>query len=115
MDGRSKSVGATGRLAGGTARFRDQPRPGRQFIHHLGTKHEFRRVLLVSGDRENEVRYLADAVGITEVHAGQSPKQKMEIARRETASANMVFVGDGKEKPRGKPAAETWKPRGLPD
>ena len=59
--------------------------------------------------------YLADAVGITEVHAGQSPEQKVEIARRETASANTVFVGDGKEKPRGKPAAETWKPRGLPD
>jgi heavy metal translocating P-type ATPase len=84
-----------GRVAG-TARFRDQPRPdGRQFIHHLGVKHGFVRVLLVSGDRENEVRYLADAVGITEVHAGQSPEQKVEIARKETAVANTVFVGDG--------------------
>ena len=83
------------RLAG-TARFRDRPRDdGRQFIHHLGVKHGFQRVVLVSGDRENEVRYLADAVGITEILAGQSPEQKVEIARRETASAKTMYVGDG--------------------
>jgi len=83
------------RLAG-TARFRDRPREdGRRFIDHLGARHGFRRVLLVSGDREEEVRYLAETVGITEVYAGQSPEQKVEIARRETAGANTVFVGDG--------------------
>jgi heavy metal translocating P-type ATPase len=80
----------------GTARFRDRPREdGRRFIDHLGSKHGFRRVLLVSGDRENEVRYLADAVGISEVFAGQTPEQKVAIARRETAGANTLFVGDG--------------------
>ena len=52
-------------------------------------------MLLVSGDREEEVRYLANAVGITEIHAGQSPEQKVEIARRETAATRTVFVGDG--------------------
>jgi heavy metal translocating P-type ATPase len=84
-----------GRL-GGVVRFRDKPRAdGRDFIHHLGTKHGFRRVLLVSGDRESEVRYLAEAVGITDVHAGQSPEQKVVIARRETEVAKTVFVGDG--------------------
>jgi heavy metal translocating P-type ATPase len=84
-----------GRLAG-TARFRDRPRAdGREFIQHLGAKHGFARVLLVSGDRESEVRYLAEAVGITEVYAGQSPEEKVAIARRETTEANTVFVGDG--------------------
>ncbi|MFM8272737.1 MAG: heavy metal translocating P-type ATPase, partial [Gemmata sp.] len=84
-----------GRLAG-TARFRDRPRTdSREFIRHLGAKHRFARVLLVSGDRASEVQYLADAVGITEVHAGQSPEQKVAIARRETAAAKTVFVGDG--------------------
>jgi heavy metal translocating P-type ATPase len=84
-----------GRLAG-LFRFRDRPREGgRPFIRHLGTRHGFRRVLLVSGDREEEVRYLADAVGITEVYAGQSPEQKVAIARRETTAAKTVFVGDG--------------------
>lgn len=84
-----------GQLAG-TARFRDRPRTdGRDFIRHLGTKHNFDRVLLVSGDRESEVQYLAEAVGIEEVYAGQSPEQKVEIARRETAKSKTVFLGDG--------------------
>ncbi len=83
------------RLAG-TFRFRDQPRTeGEPFIRHLGRNHQFDRVLLVSGDRESEVRYLAEQVGIAEVFAGQTPEQKLEIVRRETAAANTVFMGDG--------------------
>jgi heavy metal translocating P-type ATPase len=79
-----------------TFRFRDEPRAeGAPFIHHLMPKHRFERVLLVSGDREAEVRYLADQVGIQEVYAGQTPEQKLEIVRRETQRATTVFLGDG--------------------
>jgi heavy metal translocating P-type ATPase len=80
----------------GTLRFRDRPRAGgRPFIDHLGAKHGFDRVMLVSGDRESEVRHLADRVGITEVFASQSPEQKLALVRAETTRANTVFVGDG--------------------
>ena len=58
-------------------------------------RHGFDRVLLVSGDRESEVRYLAEKVGITEVYAGQSPEQKLALVREETKRANTVFMGDG--------------------
>jgi heavy metal translocating P-type ATPase len=76
--------------------FRDQPRPdGALFIHHLGPKHRIQRLMLVSGDRESEVRYLADQVGISEVLFNQSPEQKLAIVRKETSKANTVFVGDG--------------------
>jgi heavy metal translocating P-type ATPase len=79
----------------GVCRFRDEPREeGRPFVRHLG-RHGFQRVLLVSGDRESEVRYLADKVGIAEVYAGQSPEQKLALVRAETARANTVFLGDG--------------------
>jgi heavy metal translocating P-type ATPase len=79
-----------------TFHFRDQPRAeGASFIRHLRPKHRFDRVLLVSGDRESEVHYLADQVGITEVFAGQTPEQKLEIVRRETGQENTVFLGDG--------------------
>lgn len=79
-----------------TLRFRDRPRPGgRPFIRHLGNKHGFDRVMLMSGDRESEVRYLADRVGITEVNAGQSPEQKLALVNAETARAATVYVGDG--------------------
>jgi heavy metal translocating P-type ATPase len=79
-----------------TFRFRDQPRvEGASFVRHLGPKHFFERVMIVSGDRESEVRYLAEQVGITEVHASQTPEQKVAIVRQETERANTVFLGDG--------------------
>ena len=79
-----------------TLRFRDAPRPeSRSFVQHLGPKHQFQRTMIVSGDRESEVRYLAEQVGISEVHAEQSPEQKLARVRTETAAANTLYVGDG--------------------
>lgn len=79
-----------------TYRFRDTPRKdGAPFIHHLAPRHAIDRTLIVSGDRESEVRYLADLVGITEVYASQSPEQKLAIVNAETARARTMFVGDG--------------------
>jgi heavy metal translocating P-type ATPase len=79
----------------GAIQFRDEPREeGEPFIRHL-TRHGFARILLVSGDREAEVRYLAEKVGIKEVHSGQSPEQKLALVRLETQRANTVFLGDG--------------------
>ena len=83
------------RLAG-LLRFRDQVRSeSSNFIQHLMPRHGITRTLLVSGDREEEVRYLADMIGGLEIYASQSPEQKVEITRRETAKAPTMFVGDG--------------------
>jgi heavy metal translocating P-type ATPase len=77
-------------------RFRDEPRlEGVSFINHLAPKHLFDKIMLLSGDRETEVRYLAAQVGITEVHAGKSPEEKLAIVRNETQKAKTLFVGDG--------------------
>lgn len=77
-------------------RFRDEPRrEGRHFIGHLRPQHGIARVMIVSGDREAEVRYLAAQVGIEEVYAGQTPEQKVELVQRETARGKTLFVGDG--------------------
>ena len=79
-----------------TYRFRDEPRAeGALFVGHLKPKHLFRKVMLVSGDRESEVRYLADRVGIKEVYAGKSPEDKLAIVRAETERAKTLFLGDG--------------------
>lgn len=79
-----------------TFRFRDAPREdGRSFIMHLGPKHGIQRVLLVSGDRLSEVEYLARNVGITEIHASQTPEQKLDLVRLETKRADTIFMGDG--------------------
>ncbi len=77
-------------------RFRDSPRPdGKPFVKHLAPAHGLDRVMLVSGDRESEVRWLADVVGITEIHAGIQPEGKLKIVESLTAEAPTLFVGDG--------------------
>jgi heavy metal translocating P-type ATPase len=79
-----------------TFRLRDAPRAeGHSFIQHLGPKHQFARTMILSGDRESEVRYLAEKVGINEIFAEQSPEQKLAIVRRETAKAKTLYLGDG--------------------
>jgi heavy metal translocating P-type ATPase len=80
----------------GAFRFRDRPRrESAPFVAHLGPRHGFRRTLLVSGDRLAEVEKLAEQVGIREVLALQSPEQKLELVRRETAREPTLYVGDG--------------------
>ena len=94
-DGLECIVIVDGRYAA-TYRFHDVPRPeSRGFVTHLGPNHGFTRVLLVSGDRDTEVRRLARLVAITETHASTPPEEKVAIVRRETALAKTLFVGDG--------------------
>ena len=51
--------------------------------------------MLVSGDRESEVRYLAETVGISEVYASKSPEEKVAIVKEEASHSKTLFVGDG--------------------
>lgn len=79
-----------------TLRFRDEPRhESDSFVSHLSPQHGVSKVMLLSGDRESEVRYLAGKVGITEIHSGQSPEDKVEIVTAEAKSGRTLFVGDG--------------------
>ena len=79
-----------------TLQFRDEVRTDSlSFINHLGPNHLFDKVMLVSGDRESEVRFLADQVGIEHVYFSQSPEQKLALVRAETIAAKTVFLGDG--------------------
>ena len=88
-------VVADGRVVG-LLRFHDSPRvAGRPFVEHLAPAHGLSRVMLVSGDRESEVRWLAEIVGIEEVHAGISPEGKLQLVEAATAEAPTLFVGDG--------------------
>jgi P-type E1-E2 ATPase len=88
-------VAIDGRYAA-TLRFRDAPRAeSLSFVQHLGPKHQFQRVMIVSRDRESEVRYLAEQVGITEICAQKTPEEKLAIVRKENAAAKTLYVGDG--------------------
>lgn len=77
-------------------RFRDSPRSeSESFIQHLRPRHGFNKVMIVSGDRQEEVQYLANSVGVTEVYAGKSPEEKVDIVVAETRKAKTAFLGDG--------------------
>jgi heavy metal translocating P-type ATPase len=83
------------RLAG-ILRFRDEPRrESRSFISHLIPQHGVKRVMLLSGDREEEVRHLAARVGIAEVHFSKTPEEKVAIVTAARERDTTLFVGDG--------------------
>lgn len=76
--------------------FHDAPRAeSKSFISHLMPAHQFKKIMLVSGDRESEVNYLAELIPFTEIYASQSPEQKLAIVRSERKKAPTVFMGDG--------------------
>jgi heavy metal translocating P-type ATPase len=80
----------------GLIRFQDAPRrDSRTFVKHLGPRHHVSRILIVSGDREQEVRHLAQQVAIREAYSSVSPEEKVEIVRREVSRAPTLFLGDG--------------------
>ncbi|MCA9133572.1 MAG: heavy metal translocating P-type ATPase [Planctomycetales bacterium] len=79
-----------------TYRFRDAPRrEGASFVRHLSGRHNVKRVVLLSGDRQSEVQYLAEQVGITEFYGDQSPEDKLRFVQEETRRTRTLFVGDG--------------------
>jgi heavy metal translocating P-type ATPase len=77
-------------------RFRDSPRAdSKSFIKHLLPKHGIQKCMIISGDREEEVKYLATTVGITEVYASKSPEEKVDLVVKETKQAKTAYLGDG--------------------
>lgn len=81
---------------GATLRFHDVPRKeSKSFISHLAPSHQFNKIMLVSGDRESEVNYFGTLLNFSEIHASQTPEQKLFIVRSERNKAPTLFMGDG--------------------
>lgn len=79
-----------------TLRFQDIPRKeSKLFISHLKPFHKFNKIMLVSGDRESEVNYLGKLLNLSELHASQTPEQKLDIVRSEIIKSPTLFMGDG--------------------
>lgn len=53
-------------------------------------------LVMVTGDRETSARVVARAVGIEEVHAGMTPRAKLELIRElQGRGRKVAYVGDG--------------------
>ncbi len=74
--------------------LKDTVKPGAadtiQWLKHRG----FVPVLL-SGDKENKCREVADMVGIDQVHAGQLPDEKLAVIDGYQQQGKTIMVGDG--------------------
>jgi heavy metal translocating P-type ATPase len=80
----------------GLLRFRDRARADSQsFVEHLGGEHGFKDIVLLSGDRDEEVQYLAQQLNIKRIYANRSPEEKVLIVREETKRYPTIFLGDG--------------------
>jgi heavy metal translocating P-type ATPase len=65
------------------------------FVRHLGPKHRAQRLILLSGDKESEVKYIASQVGIDEAYFGKSPEEKLAFVKEQSRHNKTLFVGDG--------------------
>jgi heavy metal translocating P-type ATPase len=80
----------------GLFHFQDSPRAdSRVFLDHLSPRHRVTRVILLSGDREAEVRSLAAKIGIQAAYGAKSPEEKVQLVRAEASKQKTVFVADG--------------------
>lgn len=80
----------------GLLRFRDQPRRESQpFLRHVRSHHGLSRTVLLSGDRPSEVEYFAQLVGISEIHGGKSPEEKLALVQDLTKKEPTLYIGDG--------------------
>jgi Cd2+/Zn2+-exporting ATPase len=64
----------------------------KQAVEALSRDH---RLLLVSGDRPENVATLAESIGVSDWRAGVSPEQKVEIVRELQETGPVAMVGDG--------------------
>ncbi|HYK56882.1 MAG TPA: heavy metal translocating P-type ATPase, partial [Flavisolibacter sp.] len=74
--------------------LKDELRPeAKEVVHYLHSKNI--KTILLSGDRYQKTKQLADTLGIEEVIAEQTPEQKLQKIEELSKAAPTVMVGDG--------------------
>ncbi len=88
------AVAVDGKFAG-TLHFSDTLRDGAKEtlteLRRLGIN----RLVLATGDRAEVARAVTDGLPLSEIRAGLTPSQKIELVRMEAGAAQTMMVGDG--------------------
>lgn len=87
---------AIGNRLGGIITISDEIKP--EAVNAIGELRRLgvERTYIFSGDREESVRRVADAVGVDEAHFSLTPEQKFNMLERTISSAkSTMYVGDG--------------------
>lgn len=85
-----------GNRLGGIITISDEIKP--EAVNAIGELRRLgvERTYIFSGDREESVRRVADAVGVDEAHFSLTPEQKFNMLERTISSAkSTMYVGDG--------------------
>ena len=62
------------------------------FLGELKTEKE---IIILSGDKQSNVKKFAESHNIDEYHAGKNPEEKLEFIKNKQESKQVIFIGDG--------------------
>lgn len=95
LDGALTVFVAVDREPAGALVFEDRIRPDAARTVRKLREDGIRRVVMVSGDREDVARTVGAVIGVDEVLAERSPAEKVDAVRAERRRGCTVMVGDG--------------------
>ncbi len=62
------------------------------FLGELKSKKE---IIILSGDKQTNVKKFAENHNIDEYHSGKNPEEKLEFIKNKQKSSQVIFIGDG--------------------
>ena len=62
------------------------------FLGELKTEKE---IIILSGDKQSNVKKFAESHNIDEYHSGKNPEEKLEFIKNKQDSKQVIFIGDG--------------------
>ena len=61
----------------------------------LGELKEEKEIIILSGDKQSNVKKFAESHNIDEYHSGKNPEEKLEFIKNKQESKQVIFIGDG--------------------
>ena len=64
-------------------------------INFLGELKAEKEIIILSGDKQSNVKKFAESHNIDEYHSGKNPEEKLEFIKNKQESKQVIFIGDG--------------------
>ena len=64
-------------------------------VDFLGELKAEKEIIILSGDKQSNVKKFAESHNIDEYHSGKSPEEKLEFIKNKQESKQVIFIGDG--------------------
>jgi len=64
-------------------------------VDFLGELKAEKEIIILSGDKQSNVKKFAESHNIDEYHSGKNPEEKLEFIKNKQESKQVIFIGDG--------------------